>query len=380
MKLSHEHQEFRDTLRRYLQAEIEPNIKNWEDEGRMPLQEVFHDMANLGFLGLEYSPEYNGQGVDHLYTLVLAEELGRLSHGSFPMAFGVHVAMATPSLNAHGSHELKMTFLAPAMRGEMVAGVAVTEPDAGSDVAGLKTRAVRDGDDWIISGTKIFITNAAQADWLCVLARTSGDGGYKGMSQIIVPMDTRGIEVRVLDKLGMRASDTGIVSFDRVRVPIKNTVGEIGRGFQQQMGQFVIERMWAAYGVPSSCEIALEKTCEYALQRKIFGVPLAANQYLQYKFAELAAEVDLLRTYNHQLAMAYAQGEDVKRSATIAKLKAGRLDNYVSDWCVQVHGGMGFMEETWTARRFRDTRLLRIGGGADEVMLRVLARMDGFFA
>jgi citronellyl-CoA dehydrogenase len=376
---SPEHDQFRESVRRFVDERINPNIDEWEAAGMMPLRDIITEMAKLGFVGLDYDPAYGGQGADHLFTLVLAEEMGRVDHGSFPMAFGVHNSMATPSLHKYGSHELKEQFLAPALRGDAIAAVAITEPDAGSDVTGLKTRARRDGDDWIINGAKIYITNALQADWLCVLVRTSDEGGFKGMSQIIVPTDTPGFSVaKKLDKLGMRASDTGLLSFDDVRVPVSNTIGSIGRGFQQQMEQFVIERMWGCYSVPSGIEIALGRTRDYAKQRKVFGQPLSTQQYLAYGYAELAAETDLLKVYNRAIAQAFMDGENVTRMATVAKLKAGRLVRQVADWCLQVHGGVGYMEETWTARFFRDNRLLAIGGGADEVMMRVLSSMDGF--
>ncbi|RUP30078.1 MAG: acyl-CoA dehydrogenase [Mycolicibacterium sp.] len=374
-----EHDQFRASVRRFVDERINPNIDEWEAAGMMPLHDIIKEMAGLGFVGLDYDPAYGGQGADHVFTLVLAEEMGRVNNGSFPMAFGVHNAMATPSLHKYGTHELKEQFLTPAMHGEVVAAVAITEPDAGSDVAGLKTKAVRDGDDWIINGSKIYITNALQADWICMLARTSDEGGFKGMSQIIVPTDTPGFSVaKKLDKLGMRASDTGLLSFDDVRVPVSNTIGTIGRGFQQQMEQFVMERMWGCYSTPPAIELALGRTREYAKQRKVFGQPLSSQQYLAYTYAELAAEADLLKVYNHAIAQAVLDGANTTRMATVAKLKAGRLARQVADWCMQVHGGVGYMEETWTARFLRDNRLLSIGGGADEVMLRVLSSMDGF--
>ncbi len=379
MHFTDEHQAFRDTVRRFVAERINPYADEWERDGMMPLHDIFKEMAQLGMLGLEYDPAYGGQGADHSFSVVLSEELGRCALGSFGMALGVQVAMATPSLYAEGTEELKQTYLAPAMRGEMVCAVAITEPEAGSDVAGIRTRARRDGDDWVINGSKMFITNSLQADWICVLVRTSDEGGYRGMSQIIVPTTTPGFSVaKKLDKFGMRASDTGLLSFDDVRVPVSNTVGEIGRGFQQQMVQFISERTFGLYGIPVSCDGALARTKDYAKQRKVFGKPLAANQYLQYTYAELAAEVDLLRKYNYALADAVLAGENTTRMATIAKLKAGRLVRQVGDWCMQVHGGIGYIEETWTARFVRDNRLLSIGGGADEVMLRVLSQIDGF--
>jgi citronellyl-CoA dehydrogenase len=255
----------------------------------------------------------------------------------------------------------------------------VTEPGAGSDVANLRTRAVRDGDDWVINGSKLYITNGTQADWLCLLARTSEEGGYRGMSQIVVETSTPGFSVsRKLDKLGNRSSDTAELFFDDVRVPVSNTIGEIGRGFQQQMAQFVVERMFAAYGAVGSCRHALERTRDYLRQRQVFGKPLLAQQYVQFRLAELSAKVELLQSLNYACAEAYMNGEDTTRQATIAKLTAGRLLREVADTCLQFHGGMGYMEETWVSRYFRDSRLLSIGAGADEVMLQILAHLNGF--
>jgi len=381
MQFTAEHHEFRSVVRSFIENEVNPHIPEWEAAGMMPLHEVFSKMGDLGFLGLEYEPEFGGQGADHLFTVILAEEFGRCDHGSLPMALGVQVDMATPSLASFGTPEQKSTYLKPALEGRMVCSIAVSEPDAGSDVAGIRTRAERDGDQWVINGSKMWITNSLQADWLCLLARTSDEGGYHGMSQIIVPTSAPGFSVsKKLDKLGMRASDTGLLSFDDCRVPLANSIGEVGRGFQQQMTQFVVERMWAAYSTVGACELALERTAQYLRERHAFGRPLLANQHLQYTLAELSAEVDMLRTYNYSIAAAYQRGEDTTRQATIAKLTAGRLIRRVADTCLQYHGGMGYVEETWTARFFRDNRLSSIGGGADEVMLQVLARMDGFTA
>lgn len=381
MPFSEEHRMFRQMVRRFVEEEINPRVDGWEEAGEMPLHEVFGQMAELGLLGLEYEPEYGGQGADHLFTVVLAEEFGRADHGSIGMALGVQVDMATPSLHQHGSEELKRRYLAPALRGEMVTSIAVTEPDAGSDVAAIKTRARRDGDQWIINGSKMYITNGLQADWLCLLARTSDEGGYAGMSQIVVPTDLAGFEVsRKLDKLGMRASDTGLLTFTDLAVPVSNTIGVAGKGFQQQMTQFVVERMWAAYSAVGSCQRALERTARYLRERKVFGKPLLGHQYVSYRLAELAAELDLLRQYNYATAEAQMRGEDPTRFATIAKLKSGRLTREIADWVMQFHGGIGYMEETWTARFFRDSRLGSIGGGSDETMLGVLARMDGYHA
>jgi citronellyl-CoA dehydrogenase len=379
MPLTADHQEFRRVVRRFVESEINPRVPEWEEKEWIPLHEVLSRMAALGMLGLEYDPAYGGQGADHLFTLVLAEEFARADHGSIGMALGVVTDMATPSLHRFGTHEQKEQFLAPVLRGEQVCSIAVTEPDAGSDVASIRTRAVRDGDEWVINGSKMYITNALQADWLCLLARTSDEEGYGGMSQIIVPTQVEGFDVsRKLDKLGMRASDTGLLSLTDVRVPVANTIGEVGSGFQQQMAQFVIERMWGAYGTAAACQLALDRTKAYLGERVVFGKPLLKHQYVQFKLAELAAEVDMLREYNLVIAERHSAGEDVTRMATIAKLKAGRLHREVADWCLQFHGGIGYMSETWTTRFLRDGRLIAIGAGADEVMLQVLARLDGY--
>src|SRR3954469_13038372 len=378
MHFTDEHELFRTTVRDVVEREIAPYVDEWESAGQFPAHEVFPKLGALGLLGLEYDPAYGGQGADHLFTVILCEEMHGCGCGAVPMAVGVQTMMATPSLHQFGSEELKQRYLVPAISGQAVCSIAVTESDAGSDVAGLRTRAVQDGDEWVINGSKLYITNGVQADWICLLARTSDEGGYRGMSQIIVPTNTPGFRVsRKLNKLGHWSSDTAELSFDDMRVPVSNTIGHIGRGFQQQMAQFVVERMFAAYGAPASLQGALTRTAQYLKQRTAFGQPLLANQYLQFRLAELSAQVDLLRQYNYACADAYMRGEDTTRFATIAKLTAGRLNREVADTCMQFHGGIGYMEETWTARFFRDSRLLSIGGGADEVMLRVLAQIEG---
>ncbi len=378
MNFTTEHQLFRKTVRDFVEREIEPHVDRWEREGGFPAHDLFPKLGALGLLGLEYDPSYGGQGADHSYTVVAGEELGRIGCGGVPMAISVQTNMATPSLHRFGTDELKRRYLVPAIRGEMVTSIAVTESDAGSDVAALRTRAERDGDEWVINGTKLYITNGAQADWLCLLARTSGDGGYNGMSQIVVPTDLPGFTVsRKLEKLGNWSSDTAELSFENVRVPVANTIGEIGQGFQQQMAQFQNERMIAAYQAVGGAARALERTAEYLRHRVVFGRPLLANQHVQFTLAELAAELDMARHYNYACAEAYLRGEDTTRYATVAKLATGRLIRRIADTCIQYHGGVGYMEETWTSRYFRDSRLLSIGAGADEVMLRILARLDG---
>jgi citronellyl-CoA dehydrogenase len=376
-----EHRLFRKTLRDLFEREIEPHVEEWEAARTFPAHELFPKLGAVGLFGLEYDEAYGGMGADHTFTLVAAEEMGRISCGGVPMAMAVQMSMSTPALARYGSPELKERYLAPAIRGEVVTSIAVTEPDAGSDVAGIRTRAVRDGEEWVINGSKLYITNGTQADWLCLLARTSDDPGSRGMSLIVVPTDVDGVAVsRKLEKLGMWSSDTAELSFTDVRVPLSNTIGEIGRGFQQQMVQFQAERLTTFYKQVGSIELALERTKAYLRERRAFGAPLLANQYPQFVLAELGARHDVLKHYARTTAEAVVQGEDATRYATIGKLLGSRLQREVADWAVQFHGGMGYMDENWTSRYFRDTRLDSIGAGADEVMLRILARMDGYTA
>ena len=373
-----EHRLFRQSLRDLVAREIAPYIDEWEEARTFPAHELFPKLGAIGLLGLEYDESVGGMGADHSFTVIAGEELGRVDCGGVPMAIAVQMAMATPALARYGSDELQQRYLVPAVRGEMVASIAVTEADAGSDVAGLRTRAVRDGDEWVINGSKLYITNGTQADWLCLLARTSDEGGHRGMSLIVVPTATEGLVVsRKLEKLGMWSSDTAELSFSDVRVPVGNTIGDIGRGFQQQMVQFQAERLITAYRHIGSIEQALERTRVYLQQRQAFGQPLLANQHLQFALADLSARHDMLKHYAYAAADAVGRGEDATRFATIAKLVGARLQREVADTCLQFHGGIGYMEEHWTARYFRDTRLLSIGGGADEVMLQVLARSSG---
>jgi len=373
-----EHEQFRKTVRDFVEKEINPHCDEWEEAGIFPAHELFPKLAAIGGLGLEYDPEYGGQGADHSYTVVLAEELGRADCAGVPMAIAVQASMATPALARYGSHDLKKTYLEPALRGKMVCSVAVSEPGAGSDVAGIRTRAVRDGDDWVINGSKMWITNGTQADWLCLLARTSDEGGYQGMSLIVVPTSTPGFSVgRKIEKMGNRSSDTAELVFEDLRVPVSNTIGEIGRGFQQQMSQFQDERMIGAYMGVSGARRAIDRTIDYLRMREAFGKPLLANQHLKYRLAELIADTDVIHEYCLAAADRMVAGENVTRMATIAKLKVGRLVREVADVAVQYHGGMGYAEEMWVARYFRDARLVSIGGGADEVMLRVIAMLEG---
>jgi citronellyl-CoA dehydrogenase len=378
MHFTPEHEMFRQSVRRFVQDEINPHADEWEEAGQFPAHDLFKKMGDLGFLGLTYPEEYGGLGLDFSYTVVLCEELGKADCSGVPMGITVHTDMCTPALAQHGSHELKQTFLAPSISGEYVGCIGVSEPDAGSDVASIRTRAVADADDWVITGRKLYITNGAQADWVCLLARTSEERGYHGMSLIVVPTGTPGFGVsRKLRKLGNHSSDTAELILDQVRVPKANTIGPEGMGFILQMQQFQRERLVGAITSYAGMERTVRDAIAYTQQRHAFGRPLIENQVIHFRFAELLTEIECLKQLCYAAAERYIAGEDITREASMAKLKAGRLAREVVDSCLQYYGGMGYMEETRISRAFRDTRLLSIGGGADEIMLGIIARLEG---
>jgi citronellyl-CoA dehydrogenase len=378
MKFTQEHEMFRQMVRRFVEEEINPHVEEWEEAGIFPAHELFKKMGDLGMLGLTYPEEYGGQGLDFWYTTILCEELGKANASGVPMGITVHTDMCTPALAHFGSDELKQQFLAPSIAGEMVGCIGVTEPDAGSDVASIRTRAESDGDEWVINGRKLYITNGTQADWVCLLARTSDEGGFRGMSLIIVPTNTSGFSVsRKLRKLGNHSSDTAELMLDNVHVPKANTIGPEGMGFILQMQQFQRERLVGAITTYSSLERTVRDTIAYTQQRCAFGQPLIDNQVIHFRMAELLTEIEILKQFCYAAVEKMVDGEDITREASMAKLKAGRLAREVTDSCLQYYGGMGYMEETPISRAYRDARLLSIGGGADEVMLGIICKLEG---
>lgn len=375
MILTQEHLELKRTIANFVENEINPYVDAWEANGIFPAKELFKKMGDLGLLGISKPEENGGMGLDYSYEMIAAEEFGAIRCGGVPMAIGVQTNMATPALARFGSEYVRETFLAPAIAGDMVACIGVSEPHAGSDVASIKTTAVKDGDDYVINGTKMWITNATQADFICLLANTSDDPAHKNKSLIVVPTNTPGITFsEKLDKLGMRSSDTAQIFFDNVRVPQKNLIGREGAGFVMQMQQFQEERLYVAAMSIKSMEICIDDTMEYTSERQAFGKPLIANQSMQFKFAELQTEIEALRALTYQACEQYVNGEDVTRLASMAKLKSGRLSRVVCDSCLQYWGGMGFMWDNIVSRFYRDNRLGSIGGGADEIMLGIISK------
>ncbi len=375
MQLTHEHEELKRNLKRFIDTEINPYVDEWEAAEIFPAHEVFKKLGSLGYLGLTKPEAYGGAGLDYSYAVVMAEALGHIQCGGLPMAIGVQTDMATPALARFGSDALRQEFLAPAIAGDMVACIGVSEPGAGSDVAAVKTTARKDGDDYIINGGKMWITNSLQADWMCLLANTSEGPAHKNKSLIIVPMNTPGITVaKKIRKIGMMSSDTGLIHFDDVRVPQRNRIGEEGLGFTYQMQQFQEERLWAAANAIQSLSNCIEQTIAYTGERLAFGKSILDNQTVHFKMAELKTEVESLRALTYMATEYYLAGQDVTEWASMAKLKAGRLLRTVPDSCLQYWGGMGFTWDNPVSRLYRDGRLASIGGGADEVMLGIISK------
>jgi len=375
-----DHIALQDSLKKFCESEINPHIAEWEKAEIFPAKELFRKMGRLGFLGVNKPVEYGGQGLDYSYAAAFAEGLSAIQCGGIPMAIGVQTDMATPALARFGSDEVRKEFLAPSISGEYVACLGVSEVGAGSDVASIKTTARKDGDDYIIDGGKMWTTNGTQADWCCVLANTSqGGSAHRNKTLICVPMKTKGVSVaRKLKKAGMNSSDTAQLHFDGVRVPQRWRIGEEGMGFTYQMQQFQEERLWAAAGWRKNHEI-IQETINYLRERQAFGKPLLENQYIYFKLAELATEVEAMGALFHKAVGLYVAGNDVTQLASMCKLKCARLAREVSDWCVQFWGGMGYIEETRVNRAWRDSRLGSIGGGADEVMMGIIAKTMGIF-
>jgi citronellyl-CoA dehydrogenase len=375
MHFTHEHEEIRRTLKRFIDDEVNPYVDEWEAAEIFPAHEVFKRLGALGLLGLTKPEVYGGAGLDYSYSVLMAETLGHVSCGAIPMAIGVQTDMATPALARFGSDALRREFLAPAIAGELVGCVGVSEPGAGSDVASVRTAARKDGDDYIINGTKMWITNSLQADWMCLLANTSEGAAHRNKSLIVVPMKTPGITVaKKIRKIGMMASDTGLIHFDDVRVPQRYQIGEEGLGFTYQMMQFQEERLWAAANAIQTLLNCIAQTADYARERKAFGQAILDNQVVHFRLAELKTEVEALRALTYMATEHYVAGTDVTEWASMAKLKAGRLMREVPDACLQFWGGMGFAWDNPVSRLYRDGRLASIGGGADEVMLGIIAK------
>ena len=382
MELTTEHEELKRSALKFVDDEINPFVDEWEENEIFPAHELFKKLGDQGFLGVTKPEKYGGSGLDYSYGAVLNEALAHIKCGGVPMAIGVQTDMSTPALARFGSEEICNEFLKPSITGDLVSCLGVSEPSAGSDVAAIKTHAVKDGDDYVINGSKMWITNGTQADWMCMLANTETDNKNKHLNKslICVPLKedgkrAKGVTInRKLKKMGMHSSDTAEIFFDDVRVPQKNLVGEEGKGFIYQMMQFQEERLYAAIAGYTGCELAINETINYTRQRKTFGKPILDNQIVHYKLSELMTEVEALKALTWKGIEIHVNGGDCTKLASMSKLKATRLSRKVNDECLQYWGGMGYMNESPISRAYRDGRLGSIGGGSDEVMLGIISK------
>ncbi|WDT93398.1 acyl-CoA dehydrogenase family protein [Thermoleophilum album] len=371
-----EHEQLRESIRRFVESELRPHAQEWE-ETTFP-DWVFRRMGELGFLGLSYPEEYGGQGGDYFCNIVLAEEMAGCDCGGLAMGVAVHTDMATPPILAFGTEDQKQRYLVPAIKGEKIACLGITEPDAGSDVAGIKTRAVRQGDEWVINGSKTYITNGHRADFIVLVTKTDPDAGYDGFSLFLVDMDSPGVvREKKLEKLGMHASDTALLAFQDVRVPHENLLGEEGKGFYHIMWELQGERLIGAAGAVAGAQRLFDKTLQYAKERTAFGRPIGKFQAIRHKFAEMATKIEAARQMVYTTAWRFANGEYPVREISMAKLYASRIACEVADECLQIHGGAGYMKEYGIERAWRDLRLNRIGAGTDEIMLEVIGKSYG---
>ena len=372
-----EHEELRQSIRRFVARELRPYSQQWEDERWFP-NEVFHKLAAVGFLGLKYPEEYGGEGGDHLHDAVLIEELPRAGSGGVSAGIGGHIGIATPPIWKFGTEEQKQRYLVPAIRGEKIGALGITEPDAGSDVAAIRTLARRVDGGWVVNGSKTFITNGVRADFVVTAVKTTEEGGHHGISFLLLEKDMEGYSVsKKLEKMGWHASDTAELSFQDVFVPEENLLGEENRGFYLIMANFQWERLAMALGSVGSMQAILERTIEFALEREAFGRPIGKHQAIRHKIAEMAVKLESGRALTYDALRRFMQGEEPLREVTMAKLKTQRDCFEVADEALQIHGGAGYMKEYEIERVARDARLGPIGGGTDEIMKEILGKSYG---
>ncbi len=372
-----EHEMFRKTVRDFVQKELAPHAEEWSKAEEFP-REVFTRMGELGLLGIRYPEEYGGSGLGYFYSVVYAEELAACGLAGLVMSVLVQSDMGTGPLHLIGSDEIKRQYLAPAIRGEMIAALGITEPGAGSDVASMQTTAVRDGDEYVINGTKMFITNGTRADFITLAAKTDSEASHGGISMFVAPTDLPGFTVgRKLDKVGNRESDTAELIFEDYRLPASNLLGEEGQGFYTAMINFQGERLIAAVASVAGAQCVLDMTLEYAQDRVQFNRPIAKFQVTRHKFADMATELEAARHLAYHAAYLVENGIDCVKEVSMAKLFCCEAAFKIVDSCLQIHGGYGYMNEYPVSRAWRDTRLTTIGGGTSEVMREIIGRLMG---
>jgi acyl-CoA dehydrogenase len=372
-----EHEALRESLRAFVEREIRPHAPAWEAAEEFP-RELYTRMGELGFLGLTYPEEYGGQGGDTVHGAVFAEEMARCGSGGVAAGIGAHVGIAMPPIDKFGTDEQKRRWLVPAVRGEKIGALAITEPGAGSDVAGLKTSARREHGEYVVNGSKTFITNGVRADFYVTAVKTSPDGGHHGISFLVLEKGMPGFEVsRKLEKLGWHASDTGELSFFDVRVPAENLLGEENKGFYLIMANFQWERLAMALGAVGGMQATFERTLAYVKEREAFGRPIGRFQAVRHKIAAMATKIEACRDLTYHGLRLLVSGQDALREVSSAKLLACRAAVEVADEAVQLHGGYGYMREYDVERALRDARLGPIGGGTDEIMKEIIGRQLG---
>ncbi|MTE26789.1 acyl-CoA dehydrogenase family protein [Winogradskyella ouciana] len=369
-----EHNLFRESLRGFLQKEVVPHIEKWEETGHIE-RFIWKKFGDMGYFGLAYPEKYGGLDLDLFYTVILLEELQRINSGGFAAAIWAHAYLAMTHLNKEGDDAIKSKYLANSISGDMIGCLCVTEPFGGSDVAGMRTTAVKDGDYYIINGSKTFITNGVYSDYMVVAAKTSPELGNKGISIFVVDSNTEGVSATKLDKLGWRASDTGEIAFDNVKVPASQLMSEEGKGFPYIMQHFALERLIMGINAHARAEYALEYTLQYMSERTTFGKSLDKYQALRHRFVDMHADMQLCKSYNYMVADQLEKGAYVVEEATISKLKSTKMADEVAYNCLQFLGGYGYMEEYPLARIFRDSRLGPIGGGTSEILKEILSKI-----
>ena len=372
-----EHEQLRESIRRFVARELRPHARGWEDARWFP-NEVFVRMGELGLLGLKYPEEHGGQGGTYVHDAVLCEELPRAGSGGLSAGIGAHVGIATPPVWRFGSDDQKRRFLEPAIRGERIAALGITEPGTGSDVASIRTHARPADGGYVVNGSKTFITNGVRADFVVTAVKTSEDGGHRGLSFLLIEKDMEGFSVsRKLEKLGWHASDTAELAFQDVFVPHENRLGEENEGFRLIMANFQWERLLMALGAVGSMQVVIERCVEYMKERSAFGRSIGSFQALRHKLAEMALKLESSRALTYHALRLFTDGVDAVREVTMAKLQTQRAAFEVADDAIQIHGGAGYMREYEVERIARDTRLGPIGGGTDEIMKEILGKQLG---
>ncbi len=374
MYFTEEHQLFRESLRDFLKKEVVPHIDKWEKTGIID-RFIWEKFGEMGFFGIAYPEAYGGLQLDLFYTVIFLEELQKINSGGFAAAMWAHAYLAMTHVNAEGNEAIKQKYLTKSITGEMIGAMAVTEPFGGSDVAGMRSTAVKKGDTYILNGSKTFITNGVFSDYIVVAAKTNPELGNKGISMFIVDRDTPGVSATKLDKLGWRASDTGEIAFDNVVIPASNLMGEENKGFAYIMQHFAFERLIMGINAHARAEFALDYAIEYMSQRQAFGKTIDKFQALRHTIAEASADMEICKEFNYSVAFRLNKGEYVVKEATISKLKSTKMADEVIYQCLQMLGGYGYMEDYPMARLLRDSRLGPIGGGTSEILREIIAKM-----